>query len=98
MFELVAEAVKVRMSDNMTDDEIMSLIHEEFLAYFERFQKITIEYCMFNEDQRRAFTELMYDLVMQLDLSKFRNVENKAYTDYKQRTGKTGALNYMINN
>lgn len=92
----IVENVKVRITAEMTEEQIMMVIHEEIISYFTKQQQMFVEYMTFNEDQRATFAAVMYDVLAPLAAS-FKGSVNPLYDAYVKRTGKTGALNFIIN-
>ena len=91
----IAERVRERISDNMTDESIMKLIHAEIMTHFANQQQMFIQYLNFNANQRASFNALMYDMTKPLAKG-MKPGWNPKYLEFVERTGKTGALNYMI--
>ncbi len=92
----IVENVKARVTSEMESDEIIQAIHEEILSFFIKQQRMTVEYMAFNEEQREEFSSQMYTLLEPL-AGKFKGKENPKYSAYVACTGKTGALNFMVN-
>jgi hypothetical protein len=92
----IAAAVKGRVTDVTTEAEVMEIIHEEILAYFDKHQKMAVQHMTFNDEQRATFAAVMYDLLKPL-AANLVQVLNPNYTAYVERTGKTGALNFITN-
>lgn len=92
----IVENVKVRITAEMNEEQIMMVIHEEIISYFTKQQQMFVEYMTFNEDQRATFAAVMYDVLAPLAAS-FKGSVNPLYDAYVKRTGKTGALNFIIN-
>lgn len=92
----IVESVKVRVTADMTEQQIMMVIHEEIVSYFTKQQQMFVEYMTFNEDQRATFAAVMYDVMAPL-ASSFKDMVNPKYAAYVERTGKTGALNFIVN-
>ena len=57
---------------------------------------MAIQYLAFTEDQRREFAGIMYELMKPLT-ENVKPAWNPKYLEYVERTGNTGALNYMTN-
>ncbi|BAO32599.1 hypothetical protein ACTVNX_24120 [Serratia nevei] len=93
---VIVENVKTRVTSGLADDEIMHIIYEEILSFFVMQQRITVEYMNFNEEQRANFAAQMYSLLEPL-ACEFKGIANPKYADYVAATGKTGALNFMVN-
>ena len=74
----------------------MEVIHEEILFFFEKGQQMTIEFLVFTPDQRATFIGLMYEIAKPIADQMEQNL-NPNYQAYVQRTGKTGARNFIIN-
>lgn len=92
----IVEAVKVRVAPGMTTEEVMAVIHEEILAYFEKGQKMAAEALTFSAEQKATFSAVMYDMLKPL-ADQMAQQLNPVYAEYVQRTGKTGALNFITN-
>lgn len=92
----IVENVKLRITADMTEQQIMMVIHEEIVSYFTKQQQMFVEYMTFNEDQRATFAAVMYDVLSPL-ASSFKDMVNPQYAAYVERTGKTGALNFIVN-
>lgn len=92
----IVENVKARVTSAMESDEIMQAIHEEILNFFVKQQQMAVEYMAFTEGQRTQFSALMYTLLEPL-AGAFKGKENPKYSAYVAATGKTGALNFMVN-
>ncbi|MBH2810135.1 hypothetical protein I5L21_06030 [Serratia liquefaciens] len=92
----IVENVKARVTSEMATDEMMQAIHEEILSFFVKHQQMTAEYVTFNEYQRATFAALMYTMLEPL-AGAFKGVVNPKYATYVASTGKTGALNFMVN-
>lgn len=99
-FKKVAPAivsnVKARITDDMAAEEIMRVIHDEILSFFVKQQQMTVEYVIFNEDQRINFAALMYTLLEPL-AGAFKGTVNPKYAAYVAATGKTGARSFIVN-
>ncbi len=92
----IVDAVKVRLAPGMTDADVMVIIHEEILAYFDKQQKMAVEALTFTADQKRVFSGVMYDLLKPL-AAELAKGSNPLYDAYVAKSGKTGALNYITN-
>lgn len=79
-----------------TRSGVLMVIHEEIVSYFTKQQQMFVEYMTFNEDQRATFAAVMYDVLAPL-ASSFKDMVNPQYAAYVERTGKTGALNFIVN-
>lgn len=90
----ITENVKSRISNEMTDKQVMNIIHEEIIAYFNKQQQMTMEYLAFNEDKRISFAAVMYEILAPL-ASVFKDAVNPKYAEYVESTGKSGALNFI---
>lgn len=90
----IVKAVKVRVAPGMADTDVMAIIHEEILAYFDKQQKMAVEVLTFTAEQKRVFSGVMYDLLKPL-AAEFAKCTNPLYEAYVAESGKTGALNYM---
>ncbi|MEI7411694.1 hypothetical protein [Pectobacterium aroidearum] len=90
----IAGNVKSRTTPEMTDEEVMAVIHEEIVAYFNKQRQMTLEYISFGKDARAAFASAMYDLIKPLTAGIETSV-NPLYAEYVKSSGKTGALNYI---
>lgn len=92
----IAGAVKARITAETTEVEVMEIIHEEILAYFNKHQQMAVQHMTFNDEQRATFAAVMYDLLKPL-ASQLVQALNPNYEAYVARTGKTGALNFITN-
>ncbi|WP_075180548.1 hypothetical protein [Pantoea sp. 1.19] len=90
----IANRVRERITDNMPDEAIMKLIHAEIMEHFANQQQMFMQYLNFTADQRRMFAAAMYDALTPL-AEKLETTVNPLYAAYVERTGNTGALNYM---
>lgn len=90
----IVESVKVRVTPEMNDAEVMAIVHEEILAYFNKGQQMTAEVLAFNADQRATFAAVMYELLKPMAAA-FKDAINPKYEEYVRASGKTGALNYI---
>lgn len=90
----IVAAVQARVAAGMTDEEVMVIVHEEILAYFEKQKLMSDQHILFSEAQRAAFSAVMYDLLKPL-AAKFAGGTNPLYDAYVAQSGKTGALNYI---
>ena len=88
--------VKAHVTAEMTDAEVMAVIHEEIVAYFNKQQQMTAEYLAFGEDKRATFAGVMYEILAPMAAS-FKDAVNPKYAAYVAATGKTGALNFITN-
>mgnify|MGYP000117019656 CR=1 FL=1 len=93
---LIVDGVKARVTAEMTDAEIMLIIHEEIVTFFQKQQQMTNEYLAFDEDKRATFAAVMYEILAPMAAS-FKGGINPKYAEYVEKTGKTGALNFIIN-
>ena len=46
----IVESVKARVTNEMTDEEVMAVIHEEIVSYFDKQQQMMVEYLTFNQE------------------------------------------------
>lgn len=90
----IVSNVKARVTVEMTDAEIIAVIHEEIQAYFAKQQDMAAQHMAFNDDQRATFASAMYDLLAPL-AEAFKDAVNPKYKEYVAASGKTGALNYI---
>lgn len=90
----ITENVKSRITSEMTNEEAMTVIHEEIISYFNKQQQMTHEYISFGQDARSAFASAMYDLLQPLAAA-FKPGSNPLYAEYVKASGKTGALNFI---
>ena len=90
----IVESVKVRVTSEMGDEEIMQIIHIEIILFFEKQQNMFVQFLNFTSEQRNVFTGIMYDVLAPL-AANMKPVVNPVYQDYVDRTGKTGALNFI---
>lgn len=91
----IVDAVKVRVAPGMSNADVVAIIHEEILAFFDKQQKMAVEALSFTTDQKLLFSGVMYDLLKPL-ATEFAKCTNPLYDSYVAQSGKTGALNYMI--
>lgn len=92
----IAEGVKARVTAEMTDAEVMVVTHEEIMTFFQKQQQMTNEYLAFDEDKRSTFAAAMYETLTPMADS-FKGGINQKYAEYVEKTGKTGAFNFIIN-
>lgn len=92
----IVESVKARVTAEMIDAEVMLIIHEEIMTFFQKQQQMTNEYLTFDEDKRATFAAVMYEILAPMAAS-FKGGVNQKYAEYVEKTGKTGALNFIIN-
>lgn len=92
----IVEGVKARFTAEMTDAEVMVVIHEEIMTFFQKQQQMTNEYLAFDEDKRSTFAAVMYEILTPMAAS-FKGGINQKYAEYVEKTGKTGAFNFIIN-
>lgn len=90
----IVENVKTRIDDKMGDEEIMKIIHHEIVSFFTKQQNMFVQYLSFNDDQRATFVEIMYSAIAPLAKQIKTNL-NPVYSAYVERTGKTGAKNFI---
>lgn len=90
----IVATVKARVTAEMTDAEIMVVIHSEIVSYFSKQQQMATEYLAFDEDKRATFAAVMYDIIAPM-ASSFKGAINPKYAAYVAATGKTGALNFI---
>lgn len=90
----IAGNVKSRITSEMNDEEVMTVIHEEIVSFFNKQQQMTVEYLSFSKDKRAAFATAMYDLLQPLAAA-FKPSINPLYAEYVKASGKTGALNFI---
>ena len=90
----IVESVKARMANEMTDEEVMVVIREEIVSYFDKQHQMMVEYLTFNREKRINFAEIMYEMLAPLATS-FKGGINEKYAEFTRETGKTGALNYL---
>lgn len=92
----IAAAVKERLANDVSEEVITEVIHQEIMSFFRKQNSMCSEYLAFNQDQRRIFSEAMYDLLKPL-AGEIKQSLNPIYLDYVKRTGKTGAKNFITN-
>lgn len=92
----IVENVKTIATSDMSDEEVMKVIHAEIISFFEKQQNMFIQYLTFTDDQRRTFVEIMYSAIAPL-AKEMQQTLNPLYVEYVERTGKTGAKNFIIN-
>lgn len=92
----IVTSVKARITAEMTDEAIMSVIHDEIVAFFNKQQQMTTEYLTFDANERAAFASAMYELLAPM-AEVFKEAANPEYAAYVAKTGKTGALNFITN-
>lgn len=92
----IVEGVKARVTAEMTDAEVMVVIHEEIMTFFQKQQQMTNEYLAFDEDKRSTFAAVMYEILTPMAAS-FKGGINPKYAAYVEKTGKTGAFNFITN-
>lgn len=90
----IVETVKARVTDTMSDDEVMQIIHAEIVSFFEKQQNMFTQFLTFTSEQRTIFTGIMYDVLAPLAATTKPTI-NPVYQSYVERTGKTGALNFI---
>ncbi|MDK9356757.1 hypothetical protein [Lelliottia wanjuensis] len=86
--------VKARLNGTESDEVKLAIIHEEIVKYFTGWQNFFHQYLCFNENQRRDFSELMYDMVLPL-AQNHEPVANPVYEKFVKETGKTGAREFI---
>lgn len=86
--------VKARLTGSESDEAKLQIIHEEIVKYFAGWQSFFKQYLCFNDNQRRDFSELMYDMVLPLAQNHEAPL-NPVYENFVKETGKTGALNFI---
>lgn len=92
----IADRVKGLVSDSMDEASVMAVIHAEIVNHFANQQRMMMEYLTFTDDQRATFAAAMYDALLPAAES-VKPTLNPLYEAYVLRTGKTGALNYLVN-
>lgn len=92
----ITSNVKARVTAEMDDSQVMATIHEEIIGFFDKNKAATVEYLTFNEDQRRTFSAVMYELLKPL-AEAFKGGVNPKYKEYVEKSGKTGARNFIVN-
>ncbi len=92
----IVENVKALVTPDMSDDEVMKLIHAQIIAFFEKQQNMFTQYLTFTDMQRLSFAEIMYTAIAPL-AKEMKQSLNPVYVEYVQRTGKTGAKNFITN-
>lgn len=92
----IVENVKSLVTPEMSDEEVMIIIHTQIIAFFEKQQNMFIQYLTFTNDQRRTFAEIMYSVLAPM-AKEIKQTSNPVYVEYVQRTGKTGAKNFITN-
>lgn len=92
----IVENLKAVVTNEMTDEEIMEVIHQEIVSFFTKQQNMFVQYLSFNQEQRTAFAEIMYATIAPLAKEMKTNL-NPVYSAYVERTGKTGAKNFITN-
>lgn len=90
----IVEAVSARVAPGMDDAAVMAIIHQEIAAYFEAQNNMAAQVLTFGPQQRAAFCDVMYDLLKPIADAMPPSV-NPLYQSYVDRTGNTGALNYI---
>lgn len=90
----IVEKVKARATAEMADAEVMVVIHEEIVTYFQKQQQMATEYLSFDEDKRATFAAVMYEILAPM-ASSFKGGINPKYAEYVEKTGKTGAFNFI---
>lgn len=90
----ILDGVLARLTGEEKEEAALAIIHEEILHYFEAHQNMAMQYLTFNEDQRRAFAEVMYD-IHQVKGEKATAKLNPVYEKFVKETGKTGALEFI---
>ena len=90
----IIDSVMTRLTGNETEDAAIAIIHQEILHYFEAHQNMTMQYLAFNEDQRRAFADVMYD-IHEVKGKKSPATLNPVYEKFVKETGKTSALDFI---
>ncbi|AYH09391.1 hypothetical protein C5E24_06650 [Pectobacterium parmentieri] len=92
----IAGNVKSRTTPEMTDEELMTVIHEEIIAFFNKQRQMTLEYLSFSQEARASFASAMYDLIAPLAAA-IEPTTNPVYAEYVKSSGRTGALNFITN-
>lgn len=88
--------VKEKVTATMSESEVMSVIHEEILAFFANYQRMAIQHMTLDSNERTQFAGVMYELLKPL-ASQITATTNPLYEEYVRRSGKTGAKNYITN-
>lgn len=92
----IVENVKSLVSAEMSDEEVLELIHGQIINYFEKQQNMFTQYLTFTDEQRSLFSQIMYSAVAPL-AKEMKQTLNPVYVEYMERTGKTGAKNFITN-
>lgn len=86
--------VMAHLNGDESEDQSLAIIHEEILHYFEAHQNMTMQYLSFNEDQRKVFAEMMYDIHKEKGVKVAPRL-NPVYEKFVRETGKTGSLDFI---
>lgn len=92
----IVENARAVVTAEMSDEEVMKVIHAEIIAFFEKQQNMFTQYLTFTDEQRYAFAEIMYSSIAPL-AKEMKKTLNPLYVEYVERTGKTGARNFIAN-
>ena len=86
--------VMARLNGDESEEQSLTIIHEEILHYFEAHRNMTMQYLAFNEDQRKVFAEMMYDIHKEKGVKAAPRL-NPVYEKFVKETGKTGSLDFI---
>lgn len=92
----IVENVKALVSAKMSDEEVMKVIHAQIISFFENQQNMFTQYLNFTDEQRCLFADIMYSVIAPL-AKEMKQTLNPVYMEYVERTGKTGAKNFITN-
>ncbi|HAC7850923.1 TPA_asm: hypothetical protein G0E33_08545 [Salmonella enterica] len=90
----VIPAIRARITPETSEEEALTIVHEEIIRWSESFANFAKQHLLFNTEQRRKFAGIMYDLLVPVA----QNVEvtiNPVYEKFAKQTGKSGALNFI---
>lgn len=92
----IVDAVRARVTASSTEADVMNIIHEEIIAFFDKQQRMAVEYLTFDADRRATFGIIMFELLKPL-ADKMPKSMNPNYQAYVEKTGNEGALNFITN-
>jgi hypothetical protein len=90
----ITKNVKARIIGNESEEEILMIIHQEIIHFFNSCKNMFMQYITFDENQRRDFAEIMYTLLAPM-AEGFKDKANSEYVKFQNETGKSGSLNFI---
>lgn len=92
----IVEAVRVKLTSGVTEEETMAIIHQEIVNFFRKQELMFLEFLSFDATQRATFCAAMYSAIKPIADKTEKNL-NPKYSEYVLRTGLTGAKNFITN-